>query len=175
MNADGIAEVEKAIMTAVGSEETLEEEGNVILVLDGLDFLLAATECEVLGMLDMIGEIREVRILCQILAPMYLLNESIDEQHVYSTIISSAADVPLSRLGATPLEESHTALVMSLAHQARSIMSVRGLDTGAAKDVSGVLRISNGDECVDDGDTEERECLYYVGSDGGVKVFDRGA
>ena len=65
---------------------------------------------------------------------------------------------------------------MSLAHQATSIISVRGLDTGAAKDVSGVLRISKGaGESADDGDVEERECLYHLGSDGGVKVFERGA
>ena len=55
-------------------------------------------------------------------------------------------------------------------------MSVRGLDTGVAKDVSGVLRISRGaGESADDGDVEERECLYYVGSDGGVEVFERGS
>lgn len=65
---------------------------------------------------------------------------------------------------------------MSLAHQARSIMSVRGLDTGVAKDVSGVLRISKGAGwSVDGEDIEERECLYYVSSDGGVRVFERGA
>lgn len=45
-----------------------------------------------------------------------------------------------------------------------------------AKDVSGVLRISKGaEESRDEGDVEEMECLYYVGSDGGVKVFERGA
>lgn len=55
-------------------------------------------------------------------------------------------------------------------------MSVRGLDTGTARDVSGVLRTSKGaGECADDEDADEMECLYYVGSDGGVKVFERGA
>ena len=55
-------------------------------------------------------------------------------------------------------------------------MSVRGLDTGVAKDVSGVLRISKGvGESADEEDVEETECLYYTGSDGGVKVFERGA
>ena len=63
LNAGGIADVEKAIMKAIGSKETLNDGGNVILVLDGLDFLLAATECEVLGVLDMIGELREVYVL----------------------------------------------------------------------------------------------------------------
>ena len=91
-------------------------------------------------------------------------------------IIATAADLPLSQSSTTPLEVSHAAFVMSLAHQARSIMSVRGLDTGVAKDVSGVLRISKGaGESGDGGGLEERECLYYVGSDGGVRVFERGA
>ena len=55
-------------------------------------------------------------------------------------------------------------------------MSARGLDTGVAKDVSGVIRISKGaGELADEGDIEEKECLYYVGSDGGVRVFERGA
>ncbi|KAF6237019.1 hypothetical protein HO173_004898 [Letharia columbiana] len=155
MGAGGLADVKKAIMKAIGSKKTPTGGGNVILMLDGLDFLLAATGWEVLGMLDMIGELRE---------------------HVYSTIIATAADMPLSQSPTTPLEISHTAFVMSLAHQARSILSVRGLDTGVAKDVSGVLRISKGaEESRDEGDVEERECLYYVGSDGGVKVFERGA
>ena len=46
-----------------------------------------------------------------------------------------------------------------------------------AKDVSGVLRISKGagESSAEEGGVEERECLYYVGSDGGVRVFERGA
>ena len=68
MKVGGIAEVGKAIMKAIGSKETPKEEGNVMLVLDGLDFLLAATECEVLGVLEMLGELREVCLLIRRLA-----------------------------------------------------------------------------------------------------------
>ena len=107
---------------------------------------------------------------------MQLVNGKVGKKHVCSTIIASAADLSISQSRTTPLEVSHTAFVMSLAHQARSIMSVRELDTGAAKDVSGVLRINKeARESATDGHVEEREYLYYVGSDGGVKVFDRGA
>lgn len=57
-------------------------------------------------------------------------------------------------------------------------MSVRGLDTGVARDVSGVLRITRGAgswvEREGDG-LEEKECLYFIGGDGGAKVFERGA
>lgn len=62
MGAGGLADVKKAIMKAIGSKKTPTGGGNVILILDGLDFLLAATGWEVLGMLDMIGELREVRL-----------------------------------------------------------------------------------------------------------------
>ena len=67
------------------------------------------------------------------------------------------------------------------------VISARGLDTGVARDISGVLRISRGgyhnvieDECKARGELEgagleEKECLYLVGADGGVKVFERGA
>ena len=63
LGAGGIAEMEKAIMNAINSKETMDGEGQVLLMLDGLDFLLAATDFEVLGVLDMIGELREVRFL----------------------------------------------------------------------------------------------------------------
>jgi elongator complex protein 6 len=58
-------------------------------------------------------------------------------------------------------------------------MSLRLLDTGSARDVSGVVRITAGNEAeADDRDIqrriEEKELLYFVGGDGGVKVFERG-
>lgn len=63
LGAGGIADVERAIMKVIESKERLNDGRNIVLVLDGLDFLLAATGCEVLGLLDMIGELREVRPL----------------------------------------------------------------------------------------------------------------
>ncbi len=69
---------------------------------------------------------------------------------------------------------------MSIAHEANVIWGVRELDTGSARDVSGVLRITRGP--VTDGaedasreDVEERELLYFVAGDGGVRVFERGS
>ena len=63
---------------------------------------------------------------------------------------------------------------MSLAHQARLILSVRELDTGVARDVSGVLRIGRGG-AGGEGTVKEAELLYFVLGDGGVRVFERGA
>ena len=54
-------------------------------------------------------------------------------------------------------------------------MGLRLLDTGAAKDVSGVLRVTRGpDEGEGWGEVDEREVLYFVGGDEGVRVFERG-
>lgn len=69
---------------------------------------------------------------------------------------------------------------MSIAHEARTIWGVRGLDTGSARDVSGVLRIVNGPAMQDDGafgkaDAEEKELLYFVAGDGGIRVFEKGS
>lgn len=57
-------------------------------------------------------------------------------------------------------------------------MGVRALETGAARDVSGVLRITRGGGWEEEEDGTEMgrevELLYLVGRDGNVKVFERG-
>jgi elongator complex protein 6 len=77
------------------------------------------------------------------------------------------------------LERDHAALVLSLAHQADFTMSLRLLDSGTARDVSGVVRVTPGDQAPNGEQgsqkrEEERELLYFVGGDGGVRVFERG-
>jgi elongator complex protein 6 len=64
------------------------------------------------------------------------------------------------------------------------VMQLRGLDTGVARDVSGVLRVSRGGGWVPETGPEngheshevweEREMLYFVQGDGTVRVFGRG-
>ena len=109
---------------------------------------------------------------------------------MHSAIITLAADSPLihnahlSGEQATPLEMEHAALVVGMAYQARMVMQLRGLDTGVAKDVSGVLRVSKGGGWVPESGPEsghdnyhvweEREMLYFVQGDGAVRVFGRG-
>jgi len=93
--------------------------------------------------------------------------------------LSLSADYPLVSVGQTPLEKDHAALVLNISHQADFIASLRLLDTGTARDVSGVLRISIGHSTEQGGKDiqrrlEDRELLYFVGGDGGVKVFERG-
>lgn len=79
----------------------------------------------------------------------------------------------------TPLEADHAAFLLSTAHQADFTMSFRLLDTGTARDISGVVRVTVGDSIGEIGqdprrNIEEKELLYFVGGDGSVKVFERG-
>lgn len=55
-------------------------------------------------------------------------------------------------------------------------MQLRTLETGAARDVSGVLRISRGGGWTvgTEDNLDEKELLYYIQRDGGVRVFGRG-
>lgn len=86
-----------------------------------------------------------------------------------------AADEPLISTQATLLERQHAAFTLSIAHEARLVISLRKLFTGAAKDVSGVLRITAGDAGGGkEKDIEEKELLYFVRGDGGATVFERG-
>lgn len=59
--------------------------------------------------------------------------------------------------------------MLAQTHAADLVLSLRMLDTGVAKDVSGVVRIAVRKE-----EDEGAEYLYHVGADGNVKVFERG-
>ena len=101
--------------------------------------------------------------------------------NVHSTVFCCSADLPLvSQSADQPLQTEHAAFVVQQAHLARLIISVRELETGAARDVSGVLRVTKGGACHDVeaehvANVDEKEVLYLVGRDGSVKVFERGA
>ncbi|TVY30346.1 Elongator complex protein [Lachnellula hyalina] len=134
--------------------------GRILLVVDQLDLLLAAggENIGAVGLGDMLMGFRE---------------------EVYSTVTTLSADFPLVSAQQTPLEKDHAAFLLSVAHQADFTMGLRLLDTGTARDVSGVVRITVGDQFIEDNRDiqrriEERELLYFVGGDGGVRVFERG-
>ncbi|KAF2109233.1 hypothetical protein BDV96DRAFT_502942 [Lophiotrema nucula] len=83
-----------------------------------------------------------------------------------------------------PLEVEGHNLLVKMAHVSSRILSCRVLDTGVARDVSGVLRITGGgsntegwwDESDNRSEEEQgRELLYLAKGDGSVKVFERGA
>lgn len=82
----------------------------------------------------------------------------------------------------TPLEAAHAAFVVQQAHISTWVLSLRPLDTGKARDVSGVIRVCRGgawdddvvEEDVKEQERKELEALYFVQNDGGVRVFERG-
>jgi elongator complex protein 6 len=99
------------------------------------------------------------------------------------------ADNPLLSLSTPPqpLELAHHNFLVKLGHMSRRIMGVRVLDTGVARDVSGVVRVTEqrtdwrGLGFEDEGEKSDadagrgKEFLYQVKGDGSVRVFERGA
>ena len=98
------------------------------------------------------------------------------------------SDTPLLSLSTPPqpLELTHHNLLVRCAHMSRRILGLRVLDTGVARDVSGVVRVTEqkadwlGLGFEDEGKKSEesgagREFLYQIKGDGSVRVFDRGA
>ncbi|CAI7570695.1 unnamed protein product [Penicillium crustosum] len=159
--------LEKDILSVIEQQKSSMEDGDeLLLIIDQPDLLLAATGPSMgIGATEMSEWITAL------------------QQHAHATVLTLATDAPLihnaSPSGeqlATPIETEHAALVIGLAHRARSVMQLRTLDTGAAKDVSGVLRISRGGglNTSEEESLEEREALYFIQRDGGVKVFGRG-
>ncbi|OJJ43462.1 hypothetical protein ASPZODRAFT_136337 [Penicilliopsis zonata CBS 506.65] len=158
-------------LKSTGSKDQEEqEEVSVLLIVDQPDLVLAATGPALgIGASEM-GE--------------WLLGL---QQHVHSTVMTVSADTPLIHNASTfasqqpsPLETAQAAFVTGSAHRAETVIQLRNLETGAAKDVSGVLRISKGgaweESCDQHADSpwEEREVLYFMQRDGGVRVFGRG-
>ncbi|KAL3466737.1 hypothetical protein BJX64DRAFT_215786 [Aspergillus heterothallicus] len=147
-----------------------ENESEILLLVDQPDFLLAAT-----GLHRGIGatEIAEWIMGLQQAASATVLTISSD-----SPLIHNASAV--AHDAATPLEIEHAAFAVGLAHRAEMIMQLRNLETGAARDVSGVLRVSKGgawgqrESATAEESWEEKEVLYFVQRDGGVHVFGRG-
>ncbi|KAF7196790.1 hypothetical protein HII31_01708 [Pseudocercospora fuligena] len=134
-----------------------------LLVLDSPDILLATASTTTLELNQLLLRLRS---------------------QVHSTILTCSADQPLVSSAAgesrpTPIEAETAAFITTQAHAARLVLSVRELDTGAAKDISGVLRVTKGGESYDldedERDTKEAELLYLVQRDGNAKVFSRGS
>ncbi|KAE8354238.1 hypothetical protein BDV28DRAFT_88875 [Aspergillus coremiiformis] len=161
-----IATVMKQLKTPTPGEA---EEPELVLIIDQPDLLLAATgPSKGIGATEM-GE--------------WVMGL---QQNAYATIMTLSADSPLihnasaiAHQPATPLETEHAAFAIGSAHRAQMVMQLRSLETGAARDVSGVLRVGKGGawgqkDAGTEGNWEEKEVLYFVQRDGGVRVFGRG-
>ena len=76
------------------------------------------------------------------------------------------------------LEIEEASFLTTLVHQASCLSTLRMLDTGLAKGISGVLRVTSSRDrssakTYAGHNGNEREVLYYV-RDGSVEIFDRG-
>lgn len=167
LETDVASVIESLRKPSMKDGEQVEDETEVLLVIDQPDLFLAATgPGKGLGATEMGNWVMGLR------------------QHAYATILTLSADSPLihastfDRQNATPLETEHAAFAVGLSHQARIVMQLRNLETGAASDVSGVLRVSKGGAWEGDEisaeENLEKEVLYFVQRDGGVRVFGRG-
>ncbi|KAH9888637.1 hypothetical protein F4778DRAFT_785842 [Xylariomycetidae sp. FL2044] len=151
-----LSALRKELEDAVAQTKYTIPASKTVLIMDQPDLLLAASAGEIssLTLRDTLLDMRE---------------------QVHSSIITVSADDPLVSSQSTTLEKEHAAFALTLAHDARLVMSLRMLDTGTARDVSGVLRITTGPEAGEvDLRQEDRELLYFVAGDGGVRVFERG-
>lgn len=166
-----LADVERDVAAAVAELGTRRR----VLVVDQLDALLAISDEETtsLAVQNLLLSLRGVSLLfC-----LYQVQERWRfmlmcwEQMVHSTVATLSADGPLVGAQATRLEREQASLVVSTAHVADVVMGVRMLDTGTARDVSGVVRVTS----AKGGGGEAVEVLYHVAADGGVRVFERGS
>lgn len=159
--------IEKAITEAVARLSQSEAKSNIFLILDNPDVHLATGSAT-------------AQQLCFLMLKLRI--------SVHSVLLVCSADQPLlqptisnSGLQITPLEIESSMFLTQQAHNARLVISVRELATGAAKDVSGVLRVTRSsgaydtDEDAAGSKVDETEALYLVSRDGSVKVFQRGA
>ena len=130
---------------------------NTILVIDGLDLLLASQPDATLH--------EHLAVLSRL------------QQEVHSTWLTLSADSPLVHRpvdAATPLEIAHRAFLTTVAYRSRLVMQLRCLETGVAKDITGILRASRGGSFDDEEDhLEEGEWLYHLKTDGSVRVWEK--
>ncbi|EHY54534.1 hypothetical protein HRR83_004343 [Exophiala dermatitidis] len=140
-----------------------------IILIDGIDFLLAAQSASTVELLSFLATVRAkshaVILSCQADAPLLHSAYGASSGTGTGTGTTSAE---------TPVERNHAHVLSSLAHSSRRVFQLRGLDTGSAKDVSGVVRVSRGgaveaDDDDDDGDGTDGD----GGSDGTNDVVNR--
>ncbi|RFU75037.1 hypothetical protein TARUN_7202 [Trichoderma arundinaceum] len=156
-------DVRRGIEAAIGDVRLASK----VLIVDQLDELLAISGEEDVTGLALEGMLLSLREAKHKAAWSQL---TWHYQRVHATVLTFSADDALLRTQTTSLERSHAALVLAQSHAADVVLSLRMLDTGVAKDVSGVVRITDRG-----GEEESAEYLYHVGADGNVKVFERGA
>ncbi|KAL1583319.1 hypothetical protein WHR41_08066 [Cladosporium halotolerans] len=158
-NPTSVSALEKKITTAITQATASNTTTKTLLILDYPSLLLATTPT----------------ITSIVLSNLLLALRS--HPSVLSTLLTTPADGPFVsaslpdvNVAPTPVESESAAFTVQQAHAACTVLSVRELDTGAARDVSGVLRVTKGGD--GDAEVKEWEGLYLVGRDGGVKIVE---
>ncbi|KAK5465439.1 hypothetical protein LTS15_002002 [Exophiala xenobiotica] len=155
--------------TAAASPSTTLPSTKPVILLDGTDFALASEpSCSTLALDSFLSSLRA---------------------QCHALVVTGNADGPLlqtagSETGTspgTPLERNHAHFLTSMAHRCQWVWQLRGLDTGSAKDVTGVLRMSRGGDLGSEEDEigpaerlPDAEWLYQVKGDSSVRVWSRG-
>jgi len=154
-----LSSIEKKITAALTQAQASNPAAKVLLILDYPSLLLTTTPS----------------LTSTALATLILALRS--HPAVHSTLLTTPADGPFlsatqpdANAAPTPIESESAAFTVQQAHSARSVLSVRELGTGAARDVSGVLRVTKGGKS--DEEVKEWEGLYLVGRDGAVKIVE---
>jgi hypothetical protein len=174
---ESLAKLDSAASATNDMGKNAKKRTEVLLILDAPDLLLALQTDEAAltssmssSLNSLLFSLRLHESVCSI-----VLNLSSDINPLSSTLPPN--HIP------SPLETESQALLVGLAHQADLVIGCRGLETGGAGDVSGVLRITVSDEADEDNirsgiettEWKEQELLYLVRNDGTAKVWERGA
>lgn len=161
----------KVTLTTAISSLATQPPRKTFIILDTPDILLALSSITTADLVSLILTLHDLPTVSHILA------------HVH-------ADTPLltPSIHPQPLETAQYNFLTKVAHMSRRTMGTRVLDTGVARDVSGVVRVTEqrtgwGDLGLEDDDSKldadnsgkGKEFLYQVKGDGSVKVFERGA
>ncbi|KAJ4340080.1 hypothetical protein N0V87_002700 [Didymella glomerata] len=165
-----LAHLKTTITSAITSLSTPATTRKTLLVLDSPDAYLALSSTAPSVFVSLLLQFHATPAVSHILTHM----------HADTPLISPSAP-------AQPLEISQYNLLTKLAHMSARILGTRVLDTGVARDVSGVVRVTEQRARWHDLGLEEegrlneddagkgKEFLYQVKGDGSVKVFERGA
>ena len=167
--------VAATVAAALAPLRSSDPASTTLVVLDNPDLLLAAAPS----------------LTPSSLTSLFLTLHS--HQSVSHLLVHLQADQALltPSLPPQPLQIAHQNLLVKTAHMSAKVLGVRVLDTGVARDVSGVLRatVNKGSwatvgalHSADPGGRHEAdapeemgsEVLYKIHADGSVKVFERG-
>lgn len=161
-----IQKVQQKVESAIRHLKSVNSQRRTLLVLDTPSFLLASNPDITASMLS------------TVILQLHALTS-----HVIVHLPADDALITLST-PAQPLEVHGHNFLVKTAHMSSRILSCRVLDTGFAKDVSGVLRITQNstgirlpltEHVANAEESRGTELLYLCKGDGSVKMFERGA